>query len=381
MKHENHSCLPVLRLGVLVNPKAGLGGPAALKGSDSLPDMALLPADSHAHRRMVATLQALSAQQEAAARQRLQVLTVAGLMGEAAVQEAGLPARVVYHPAMTVTTAADTCAAAQALAAAGAELLLFDGGDGTARDLCRAQLQIPVLGVPAGVKMHSGVFAVNPDSATRLLARLLQGQGVAMQSAEVRDLDEDALRAGKVRPAFYGELLTPFDAQLLQQLKCASPDSDELVQQEIAAWISEQLQPGVSYLFGPGTTAAAVLAAQGYAHTLLGFDALRDGELVGRDLDSAAIAQLAAQGPLRIVLTATGGQGMLLGRGNQQLTPALLRQVGRAALWVVATPRKLRELAGRPLRLDTGDAALDAEWAGLVAVTTGYDQQQLYYLS
>ena len=122
------------------------------------------------------------------------------------------------------------------------------------------------------------------------------------------------------------------------------------------------------------------MANLGYQHTLLGFDAVLNGELIGVDLDSEAIWALVQQHPTRIILTATGGQGILIGRGNQQLTPDILRYVGRDALWVVATPSKLNDLAGRALRLDTGDAELNQQWRGLISVTTGYQQQQLYYL-
>ena len=135
------------------------------------------------------------------------------------------------------------------------------------------------------------------------------------------------------------------------------------------------------YLLCPGTTTSAVMEALGFHHTLLGIDAVLDGKLVARDLDSRQIAGLALEHPLRVLLTVTGGQGMLLGRGNQQLTPSLLRQLGRTALWVLATSHKLQTLAGRPLRLDTGDEELDAAWRGLIEVTTGYHSRQLCWLT
>ena len=228
--------------------------------------------------------------------------------------------------------------------------------------------------------MHSGVFAINPESAAELIEKLLTGGGVVIEAAEVRDLDEVALQAGKVQPRFYGELNVPVDTRLVQQIKCASVESDELVQTEIAASVCESLESDVLYLFGVGTTAAAIMRDLGYQHTLLGFDAVLNGELIGEDLDSEAIWTLVQQHPTRIILTATGGQGILIGRGNQQLTPEILRYVGRDSLWVVATPNKLNELAGRALRLDTGDAALNQQWRGLISVTTGYQQRQLYYL-
>jgi predicted polyphosphate/ATP-dependent NAD kinase len=374
MKHENNSCLHPLRVGVLINPMAGLGGERALKGSDHLISLGLTASESRAYQRFYQTLALLQPYVD-----QLTFYSASGLMGELALISSGFPTQVVYQTSQP-TTAQDTIVAAQAMMNAGIDLLLFAGGDGTARDLCQAGVTCPVLGVPAGVKMHSGVFAINPEDAAALVEKLLQGAGVAVELAEVRDLDEAALQAGKVQPRFYGELQVPVDIRLVQQMKCASPDSDELLQTEIAAYVSEHLEPDVLYLFGVGSTCALIMAQLGYQHTLLGFDAVLNGELITQDLDSEAIWQLVQQHPTRIVLTATGGQGVLIGRGNQQLTPTILRYVGREALWVVATANKLQALAGRALRLDTGDAELNQQWRGLIQVTTGYQQRQLYYL-
>jgi predicted polyphosphate/ATP-dependent NAD kinase len=374
MKHENNSCLHLLRIGVLINPMAGLGGARALKGSDGLPSIVLSASESKAYQRSYETLTLLQSYASA-----LTFFCPSGLMGEDVLIACGFTPHVVCQITQP-TTAEDTLTAVNALIPEGIDLLLFAGGDGTARDLCRAGFTLPVLGIPSGVKMHSGVFAINPESAAELIEKLLTGGGVVIEAAEVRDLDESALQAGKVQPQFYGELNVPVDTRLVQQIKCASVERDELVQTEIAAGVCESLEPDVLYLFGVGTTAAAIMCDLGYQHTLLGFDAVLNGELIGEDLDSDAILALVQQHPTRIILTATGGQGILIGRGNQQLTPEILRYVGRDSLWVVATPNKLNELAGRALRLDTGDAVLNQQWRGLMSVTTGYQQQQLYYV-
>ena len=374
MKHENNSCLHPLRIGLLINPMAGLGGARALKGSDSLTSIVLSAMESKAYQRSYQTLKLLQSYAPA-----LTFYCPSGLMGEDVLVACGFVPHVVCDIKQP-STASGTITAVNALIKEGVDLLLFAGGDGTARDLCQANLCLPVLGIPSGVKMHSGVFAINPENAAELIEKLLTGGGVVIEAAEVRDLDEAALQAGKVQPRFYGELNVPVDTRLVQQIKCASVESDELVQTEIAASVCESLEPDVLYLFGVGTTAAAIMANLGYQHTLLGFDAVLNGELIGVDLDSEAIWALVQQHPTRIILTATGGQGILIGRGNQQLTPAVLRYVGRDALWVVATPSKLNDLAGRALRLDTGDAELNQQWRGLISVTTGYQQQQLYYL-
>lgn len=374
MKHENNSCLHPLHIGLLINPIAGLGGELAQKGSDNLTiSLSSLP-QSRANQRCYQTLKLLQMYAP-----QLHFYCVSGLMGQDVLTELGFEGQVVYH-APTNSQAQDTILAAQALMAQPIDILLFVGGDGTARNLCEAQVTKPVLGIPAGVKMHSGVFALNPESAAEVLIKLITGAGVAVEQAEVRDLDELALQQGKVQAKFYGELSIPVDTKLIQQMKCASPESDELVQTEIAAFVAENLQADVLYLFGVGSTCAAIMAQLGYEHTLLGFDALLNGELVAKDLDSQAIWQWVQHYPTKIILTATGGQGVLIGRGNQQLTPQVLRHVGRDNLWVVASPQKLQQLQGRALVLDTGDAELNQAWQGLIKVTTGYQQEQLYYV-
>lgn len=369
-----------LRVGIVINPLAGVGGPLALKGSDSLPD-ALRPA-----------LLAQAALATAPAQQRLravfaaetlpdamQLFSVPGPMGAEVLAAAGLPCVTVDAGLAWPSGPADTQAAVTALMRAGIDLLLFAGGDGTARDVCAVVgRQLPVLGIPAGVKMHSGVFAINPQAAAALLAELAAGHWVSLDLAEVRDIDEAGLADGRVRARHYGEMSVPMAPRWLQQVKCSGREVEELVVAEIAAGLVEALEPGRLHAFGPGTTVAGVMDALGLPNTLLGFDLVRDGELLQADATAADLLAAAEREPLTVVITPTGGQGSLIGRGNQQLSPALLRRIGRDAVRVLATHAKLEALGGRPLRLDTGDSLLDAEWSGLWRVHTGYEQEALY---
>ncbi len=378
---------PLLTLGLIINPHAGAGGPAALKGSDELPPALLAELQEQARaglapaqQRVLAMLRALAA--DAGAMARLRLLTLPGPLGEITLKQALPEAEVEVLPLAVAepSTAADTRAGALALRDAGVDILLFAGGDGTARDVCAAVgLTLPVLGIPAGVKMHSGVFAINPQAAAALLAELLAGHWVTLDVAEVRDIDEQGVRAGRVRATHYGEMRVPVEARYLQQVKCSGREVEELAVAEIAAGLVEELLPGRTYAFGPGTTVAAVMQALELPNTLLGFDLVRDGHLLRADADAAALlSAMEADGGLTVVITPTGGQGSLIGRGNQQLSPALLHRLGREQVRVLATHAKLEELGSRPLRLDTGDASLDTAWSGLWPVTTGYQQQVLY---
>lgn len=368
----------MLSFGLLINPVAGVGGPVALKGSDE-PDV------QHRARRRGGSPRgearaARALAEMGAAASAVRWLTWGGEMGENALRKAGLEPEVLGSP-QRPSTAADTRRAARALRAAGADLVVFCGGDGTTRDLHAAlNAGVPVLGIPSGVKMHSGVFATTPESAGRILAALVEGGLVRAAVAEVRDLDEAALREGTVRARFYGEMAVPEAGGFLQHTKEGGRESEPLALEEIVAEVVERIAdaPG-TYVLGPGGTLAAIKSALGLEATLIGFDVLEGGRQIGRDVDAAWLEdRLAASEPATLVMSFTRGQGFLLGRGNQQLSPAVLRRIGRDRLWVVGTRTKLLSLEGRPMRIDTDDPVLDREWSGLVEVITGY-RDGLFY--
>ncbi|MCG8392492.1 MAG: ATP-NAD kinase family protein [Pseudomonadales bacterium] len=367
-----------LCLGVLVNPYAGLGGSVALKGSDgeaTREEALRRGAEPQAPSRMTRALKPL------AGVSGLRVLTWAGEMGEQSCRDAGLAYRVVGESAMP-SSPEDTRSAAAALQAAGAELILFAGGDGTARDLVDAVgVALPVLGVPAGCKMHSAVYAINPEAAGSLLAELASGELVALHDAEVRDIDEDAFREGVVRARHYGELQVPAEARYLQQVKCGGREVEDLVVTEVAAWVADSLEDDTFYLMGSGSTVAVVMEQLGLDNTLLGVDVVRNHEVVGQDLGARELLALIGDQPAKAVITVIGGQGHLFGRGNQQFSPDLIRRLGKDNIQVLATRTKLKTLEGRPLVVDTGDADLDRELCGLWPVTTGYEDQVLYRVS
>lgn len=364
-----------LVIGVLVNPFAGIGGSVALKGSDgeATRDEALRRgAVAQAPARMARALSSL------AGLSNVSLLTWGGAMGAQSCAEAGLACQVVGESSMP-SSPDDTREAARQLQAAGAEMLIFAGGDGTARDLVDAVgLSMPVLGVPAGCKMHSAVYAVNPEAAGSLLAELAQGELVALQQAEVRDIDEQAFREGVVRARHYGELQVPAEARYLQQVKCGGREVEDLVVTEVAAWVADAMEEDTWYLMGSGSTVAVVMEQLGLENTLLGVDAVYNHEVVASDLGAKALRDLIGDEPARAVITVIGGQGHLFGRGNQQFSPALIRRLGKENIQILATRTKLNTLEGRPLLVDTGDAELDRELCGLWPVTTGYEDQILY---
>lgn len=366
-----------LKAGLVLNPLAGVGGPAALKGSDGVADEALKRGSvSKVGDRVRSVLTAIDLD-------KFEWFTVAGDMGGDLLAELDTPCHVVHTPADELTTPADTRAAVSAMAMKHIDLLLFAGGDGTARDVCDACNSIPaVVGIPCGVKMHSGVFTSSPRAAAALLRQLTVGKPLSLIEAEVRDIDEASFRQGIVKTKFHGEMPVPDDLQFMQQTKVGGKEVDELVLQDIAADYLESMDAETLYIMGSGSTVAGLLAAMELPATLLGIDVVQGQQLVASDVtEKQLLALLQDAEAARIVVTAIGAQGHIFGRGNQQLSPSVIRKVGLENIDIVATKSKIASLNGRPMLLDTGDASLDLELAGLRTVITGYEDRVLYRLS
>ncbi|MCU7555945.1 ATP-NAD kinase family protein [Alteromonas sp. ASW11-19] len=370
---------PKFRLGILVNPYAGIGGALALKGSDGkeIREKALsMGAKKQANEKMASALQAVCALNT-----QVEIKTAAGEMGESVCEALGLPCHVRYTPKAEQTEGADTEAAAKALLDDGVDLILFAGGDGTARNICNSVGErVAVLGVPAGCKIHSGVYTVTPSAAGQVVAMMIRGELVSEMDAEVRDIDEDAFRDGKVIARHFGEMRVPNELTYVQAVKMGGREDEALVLDDIVATVTEMMEdePETLFVMGSGSTVGSIMEALALPNTLLGVDVVQNGELVASDVTADQLLSLTENKPTRVVLTVIGGQGHILGRGNQQLSADFIRRIGKDSLLVVATKQKLQALEGRPLRLDSGDAALDAELAGPTTVITGYKDKVLY---
>jgi predicted polyphosphate/ATP-dependent NAD kinase len=372
-----------MKLGVMVNPVAGMGGAVGLKGTDGaevLAEARRRGAVPRSPERAVRALQKLLPLRES-----LTIFTCPGAMGEAELRECGFSPLVLDcgspGESQVVSSREQTLRGARRMQEMGVDLLLFAGGDGTARDICEAVGEsLLVLGIPSGVKIHSPVYATSPEAAGELAANSLSGARIPEKTAEVRDIDEEAFRQGIVQTRLYGYLRIPFERRRVQGLKSGSPASDKVAQQAIGVAVAEGMEPEVCYVLGPGTTTRAVAEALGLEKTLLGVDLIQNGELLGADLGAKELEALVQDFPVRLVLTPIGGQGYILGRGNQQIRPSLVRRCGRKGLMVLCAPEKLRALEGEPLRVDTGDLELDRELEGYIRVRTGYSQESIYPL-
>ena len=355
MSVENKSS-SVRTVGFIVNPVAGMGGAVGLKGTDgeAILDKAVsLGAKPVAPARAESFLSELSAFKKG-----LQLVVGAGAMGETEAKSCGFTCRVIGEK-KEKTSAEDTKAIAKRIAECGVNLLVFCGGDGTARDILKAvNASLPVLGVPTGVKMHSAVFAVSPQAAARVTQRFLAND-LPLREAEVMDVDETAFREGRVSAELYGYVLIPYEPHLIQENKMASPmtESELRNQAAIAIYIIENMKPNLIYILGPGTTTRTIGDLLDAKKTLLGVDLFCDKKMVAHDVNEKQIIEQIQGKAAQIIVTPIGGQGFIFGRGNQQISPEVIRRVGLDNIVVVATEGKLRSL--RSLRVDTGDPNLD----------------------
>jgi predicted polyphosphate/ATP-dependent NAD kinase len=357
LQSKTASPLQTKTIGLIVNPVAGMGGAVGLKGTDGksiVQQARSLGAKPVAPTRAEAFLSGLQPVMSS-----LRIVVGAGSMGEDEAKSAGFSYTILGEQKKE-TSAEDTIAIAKKMAEANVELLVFCGGDGTARDVLTAVgTSLPVLGVPTGVKMHSAVFAVNPQAAARVVMRFLY-EALPVREAEVMDVDEKAFREGLLSAELYGYVLVPYEPHLIQANKLASPmtESELRNQAAIAVYIIENMKPDVTYIMGPGTTTRTISDLLDAKKTLLGVDLFCDKKLMAKDVNEKQILAAINGKPVQIIVTPIGGQGFIFGRGNQQISSSVIRRVGLDNIFVVATESKLRSL--KALRVDTGDPSLDA---------------------
>jgi predicted polyphosphate/ATP-dependent NAD kinase len=353
------------RIGFLVNPVAGMGGSVGLKGTDGNVEEAWRRgAVPHAMERAKIALALLAKSTD------LAFVTCSGAMGEDIITEAGITGYQALYHYTGESSSADTKKAVRTFLESGVDMVLFCGGDGTARDVLDVTgSDIPILGIPAGVKMYSAVFAVDPASAADLVLAFDRDN---LRDAEVLDVDEEAYRAGTLKTRLYGIARTPVLAGKIQVAKQVYEEQDEeRAKAAIAQFMEEIMLPKTLYIVGAGTTTEAIARRLGIKKTLLGVDAIRNKKRIAADCDEKTLLSLADSSPdTRIIISPIGAQGFILGRGNQQISASLVRKIGIKKLIVIATPHKLAQIPC--LYVDSGDASLDREFGDTIQVISGY---------
>jgi len=364
-------------MGFIVNPIAGMGGRVGLKGTDDVLERAIqLGAKPIAPSRAIEFLRKLKALEST-----VSIITCPGIMGEDEARTATLPAITLPMPLKSKTTAEDTKLAVKKMIEEEVDLIVFVGGDGTAKDILDAMRDVkmvPVLGVPSGVKMHSGIFAINSSEAAEVVRAFSEGTSQLMDF-EIMDADEDAIRRGRFSVKLYGFLKGPFVPMRLQGSKQVSPETmdEHESQMAVARFIIESMDQNGTYILGPGTTIKCVADLLGVEKTLLGVDIYRNKALM-KDVNERKIMQAIRDFQNTwIIVSPIGRQGMLFGRGNQQISPEIIRKVGKEKIIVAATKNKVRDIEEGILRVDTGDSETDNSLKGYIKVVTDYREWRL----
>jgi predicted polyphosphate/ATP-dependent NAD kinase len=368
-----------MKLGLIVNPIAGMGGKVGLKGTDNILKEAIARgAEPVAPKRAIEFLQKLK---EGASNANIELLTCPGIMGEREAKDSGFTIRILPMKIGEETTAADTKKAVKLLRKARVDLIVFVGGDGTAKDILDAMKgssNIPVLGIPSGVKMYSGTFAVSPFDAVDVVLAFARDQtGIA--EFEIMDADEAAIRKDTFTVKLHGFLKVPFLPTHIQGSKQVSPETVDEKDNQIATakFIIEEMQPDGTYILGPGTTVKHVAELLGVKKTVLGVDIYRKGKVM-LDVDEGTILEEVDDWQHTwIILSPIGHQGILFGRGNQQISPKIIERIGKERIIVAATKNKLQSIEGNILRVDTGDAQVDAMLKGYIRVVTDYREWRI----
>jgi predicted polyphosphate/ATP-dependent NAD kinase len=371
--------MKTMKLGFIVNPIAGMGGRVGLKGTDGVLEEAIARgAKPVAPKRAAEFLEKLK---ESMTAKSIEILTCPGIMGEEEAEAAYLPVQVLSMTCDEETTAEDTKTAVKMMTRAKVNLIVFVGGDGTAKDVFDAMQEngeTHVLGVPSGVKMYGGVFAVNPSDAAEVVIAFAKDEA-EITEFEVMDADESAIRNDAFVVKLHGLLKGPFLPMRIQGSKQVSPETvDERENQTaIARFIIEEMNPEATYILGPGTTIKRLAELLGVEKTVLGVDVYKDGRVV-LDVDEKKIlGEVEDWRNVWIVLSPIGHQGILLGRGNQQISPEIVKRVGKKRTIVAATKGKLRSIEEGVLRVDTGDADVDSMLRGYIRVATDYREWRL----
>mgnify|MGYP001819640758 CR=1 FL=1 len=369
------------RIGLIVNPIAGMGGRVGLKGSDGKETLELarkLGAVPECPGKALTALKQIKNNFNGDVR----IITYPAIMGEQEAIDAGFRPEIIGEINAGETTAEDTIQAARDLRAAGVDLIFFAGGDGTARNIFDAlgEEKIAVLGIPGGCKIHSAVYAINPKTAGDLVVQYLEGKVKDLKVAEVMDIDEEAFRKNVVTAKLYGYLYVPNEKRMVQNMKSGRGYSEEAALDQLSRYFADNMDPDTLYIVGTGSTTKKILDKLGQDGTLLGVDLVHKRKIVAKDVNEKGILDFLAtsNGTVKMIVTVIGGQGYIFGRGNQQLSPDVIRRVGLDNIIIAASKPKMFSLFGKSLLVDTGDEALNAELTGYRRVYVGYEYSVIF---
>ncbi len=361
-----------MKLGFIVNPIAGMGGKVGLKGTDGkeiLEKAKSLGAKPDSPNKAKKALELLLPLKD-----ELELYTYSGEMGENEAKEMGFnPVVLDEDKDDKMTESIDTEEAAKKMKELGVDLILFAGGDGTARNIYNAiGDSVPVVGIPAGVKIHSGVYASHPRAAGTIAYDYLTDEHMETIDAEVMDIDEVAFRKGELEARLYGYLKIPLEPELMQVQKAGGVGSEEDALDGISDRVLEEMEDDIFYIVGSGTSLRPIMVKLGLENTLLGIDIIKNKKLIANDVSEKEILEIIGDEKAKIIVTIIGGQGYIFGRGNQQISADVITKVGKNNIIIVASKNKILSLEGRPLLIDTGNDEVNALFKGYMKVLTSY---------
>ena len=370
-----------MRVGIIVNPDAGLGGHLGFKGSDGRAEEARAAgAQDRSGPRMQQCVEKLSQLLGSSLNRQgeeIEFVCWSGRMGSSWI---GQTAATIIGESPLSTSAQDTASLVKQLVDSEVDLILYAGGDGTTRDIVKTLESIgesasktAIVGVPGGVKMHSGCFATTPKAGAEVVLAYHLGD-LRIGITEVMDLDEEVYQTGVWKVRMYGEAWTPSSPRFMQGAKeqverASEEDTIEALAEHIKTLVVDNND--LMIVWGSGGTLNRMGKHCGHDLTLLGIDvesSSPDGgskRILDLDLNEQGLLDIIGQHsdsdgktkPILLLLSPMGGQGFLIGRGNLQLSPDVLRGIGIENILGVATPSKLIGLSN--VRIDTGDTTLD----------------------
>lgn len=364
------------KIGFLINPIAGMGGKVGLKGTDGVVKKAVeLGAKPTAPSRALETINNFLSHYPA--EQDINWYTCSQDMGADVLRKAGIKkVNIIYQTANKDTTSSDTIKACKRFLDEKIDLILFCGGDGTARDIFEViGDRIPILGIPSGVKMHSGVFGVNTDACAKMLAGFINND-LTIGDVDIMDLDEEKYREEEWEIRLFGIAKGIVEPTYVQVGKMTFESvSDNIIKDELTEHIEDEMKekPGYLFLFGSGSTINYIANKLHIDNTLLGIDSVYNFKNIGKDLNEEGILNLLKKhSKVKIILSPIGAQGFILGRGNLQLSPAVIKKIGLDNIIVISTPSKI--VSTPVIRVDTGDKKLDQEFMEneYIMVVVGY---------
>jgi predicted polyphosphate/ATP-dependent NAD kinase len=367
-------------IAFIINPIAGMGGKVGLKGTNGeeiLKKAKELGAEPIAQKRAEETIKLIFDMKV-----EIKWLTCSKNMGEYVLKRIGYKSvndfQIVYDTP-EITSTEDTKKACAKFKEMKAELILFCGGDGTARDISEVVgKDIPIIGIPAGVKMFSAVFGVNPKGTAHVVLGFLKGE-YSLAESEIMDIDEEDYRRGELHAKLFGYALTPYEMNLVPTYKLVFESADdEIAKDAIATYILEIMkeEKGTIFILGAGSTVERIGKELGIDKTLLGVDIVKNGKLIAKDVNEEKLLEiLEKEHKVSIIVGVIGAQGFVFGRGNQQISPKVLRKVGVDNIRIIATPHKMSQTPR--LRIDTGDEELDRMLSGYQKVIIGHHEMRM----